>query len=64
MTLILKVNAIQDWTLKGALKSSGLGGGVLKKAYVGVREMKLGKRVQKRLKNTKIKHQFNQISLT
>ena len=30
MTLILKVNAIQDWTLKGALKSSGLGGGVLK----------------------------------
>ena len=30
MTLILKANAIQDWTLKGALESSGLGGGVLK----------------------------------
>ena len=62
MTVTINANVIHIGLSKGLLKAQGWDG-AYKKAYAGVREMKLGKRVWKRLKNTKIDHQFNQISL-
>ena len=44
ITVIIKVNFIQIGLIKGLSKAQGWEG-VLKKAYVGAREKKLGKRV-------------------
>ena len=59
MTAILKVNPIQTELWKGLWKAQSWEGSY-EKAYVGVREVKFGKRVSKRFKNTKIEHHFNQ----
>ena len=62
MAVIIKVNPIQIWPFQGSQKLRV--GRVYKKAYVGVKEMRLGKRIWKRLKSTKCERQFSQISLT
>ena len=57
MTVIIKVNPIHIGPFQYS-QTLRIGRGY-KKTYVGVREMRLGKSVWKRLKNTKIVHQFN-----
>ena len=61
MTVIIKVSTIQIGLFQGSQKLRVWRG--YKKVYVGFREIRLEK-IWKRLKNTKIEHQFNQISLT
>ena len=62
MTVAIKVNPIQSGPFQGSQKLRVERG--FKKDYVDVREMSLENSVWKRLKNTKIEHQFNQISQT
>ena len=54
MRVIIEVSSCSDWTYSGLSKALGWEE-AYKKANAGVRERKLGKRVQKCLKNTKMK---------
>ena len=56
MTVIIKVNLVQIIPFQNSQRVRVRKG--YKKAYVGVTEMRLGKRVRKRLKCTKLKRTY------
>ena len=62
MAVIIKVNPIHIGSFQGSQKIR-VGRGY-EKAYVDVREIRLGNKVWKKWKSIKIEHQFNQIALT